>query len=271
MKWKKLAGGILLSGLLLCPVHALAGGSLSGIGLMAGEEGQNGPDIYQVTLPTGDDFGIVLDPQGLLSIAETGEYDGSWAGQIHTAENGGALFVNRSSFPVLVKVGISIESDGSGAPSDIALLEDDACVDEDVFPQMYLTVIPGAAKICSMEDYVPSDYEIPILANGNQELTSFSFLLDGADYVLDEETGNYVLADYEDNYDSASFIFGGRVNRNADWSPYVENGGKGFAVRAVYTIQKQGAYEEERLYRTEGDGQAPHALLKEEAVLEGEK
>lgn len=264
MKWKKLICGILFSGLALCPVHALASGTLSGIGLMAGEEGENGPDIYQVTLPTGDDFGIILDPEGLLSVSETGEYDSSWAGQIHTMGNGGALFVNRSSFPVQVRVGISIAQDRSGTPSDIALLGEDTYVDEDFWPQMYLTVVPGAAKISSMEDFIPSDHCIPILANGNQELTSFSFLLDSADYVLDEETGNYVLADYEDNYDSASFIFGGRVNRNADWSSYVGSNRKVLFVRAVYTIQKQGTYDEARLYHTDEDGQTPYALIKED-------
>ncbi|MCM1112014.1 MAG: hypothetical protein NC399_02040 [Muribaculum sp.] len=264
MKWKKMLWGILFSGLILCPVQVLASGTLSGIGLLAGEEEANTPDIYQVTLPTGGDFGVILDPEGLLSLSEEGEYDSSWAGKIHTVRNGGALFVNRSSFPVLVKVGISVEQDRNGTPTDIALLSEDTCVDDDVWPQMYLTVIPGAAKIRSMEDFVPSDLGIPILANGNRELTTFSFLLDGADYELDEETGEYVLVEDEENYDSASFIFGGRVNKNADWSPYVGANKKSFIIRTVYTIQKQGSYDEERLYRTDEDAQAPYALTAEE-------
>lgn len=262
MKWKKMVWGILFSGLILCPLRVLASGTLSGIGLLAGEEGQEGPDIYQVTLPTGDDFGVILDPEGLLSLSEKGEYDPSWAGKIHTVENGGALFVNRSSFPVLVKVGISIEQDKKGTPSEIALLEEEAYVDDGVWPQMYLTVIPGATKILSMEEFVSSDLRIPVLANGNRELTNFSFLLNGADYILDEETGDYRLADYEDNYDSASFIFGGSVNKNADWSSYVGPKKKSLIIRAVYTIQKQGTYDEKRLYRSDEDGNAPYGFCR---------
>ena len=45
----------------------LAGGTLSGIGLLAGEEEEDHPDIYQVTFPTGDELGIVIDPEGLFS------------------------------------------------------------------------------------------------------------------------------------------------------------------------------------------------------------
>lgn len=262
MKLRTVIAGAMAFCIILSPVRALANGTLSGIGLLAGEEEKDDPDIYQVTLPTGDELGIVMDPEGLLSISETGEYDSSWAGMIHRKENGGALFINRSSFPVMVKVGISIEQDMDGTPSNIALLNDVSYVDDGEWPQMYLAVIPGAGKIQSISEFEPSGKEIPVLANGNGELTNFSFLLNSAEYILDEETGNYRLAEYEGNYDSASFILDGRVNKNGDWSAFVGPKKEDLIIRAVYTIQKQGDYDEELLYQPEDDEKAPYALMK---------
>lgn len=263
MKFKNVILGMIASYMILYPVRTFASGTLSGIGLLASEDENENLDIYQVTFPTGDELGIIIDPEGLLSISRTGEYDSSWAGMIHMKENGGALFINRSSFPIMVKVGISIEQDVNGTPSGIALLENGSYVDDGEWPQMYLTAIPGEGKIRSFDEFAASDKEIPILANGYEELTTFSFLLDGAEYILDEESGNYVLADYEDNYDSASFILGGRVNRNADWSAYVGSNKEDLIIRAVYTIQKQNFYDEQSLYQQDGNSKAPYALMKE--------
>lgn len=179
-------------------------------------------------------------------------------------ENGGAVFVNRSSFPVMVRVGISIEQDLDGTPSSIALLEKDTFVDDGEWPQMYLAVIPGAEKIQSISDFTASDKEIPVLTNGDGEMTTFSFLLDASEYVLDEETNSYVLADDEDNYDSASFVLGGRVNKNADWSDYIGSGKEDVVIRTVYTIQRQDDYDEELLYQADGDEEAPYALIRDE-------
>ena len=262
MKFKKVILGIMFICIMLYPVQVFASGTISGIGLLASEEGKDDLDIYQVTLPTGDDLGIIIDPEGLMSISEKGEYDSSWAGMIHMKENRGALFINRSSFPVMIKVGISIEQDTKGTPSGVALLEKTDYVDDGEWPQMYLTAIPGNGKIQSIDDFVPSDKAIPILANGNKELTTFSFLLNSSEYILDEETDNYVLADDEDNYDSASFILGGRVNKNADWSDYIGINKEDVIIRAVYTIQKQDFYDEQLLYQADENMKAPYALIK---------
>lgn len=264
MKLRKVIYGMIFLCVVSYPLHTYAGGKLSGIGLLAEEEEEKKPDIYQVTLPTGNELDIVLDPQGLFSVTETGEYDSSWAGRIHRKNGGGAMVINRSSFPVVVSVGLSIEQDTNGTPSGIELLKDDSCVDDSVWPQMYLTAVPGASKIRSISDFVPSDRRIPILANGGQESTVFSFLLDGSDYVWDEEKGGYVLADGEDNYDSASFILDGRVNRNGDWSAYVGKNSEKLIIRAVFTIQKQGSYDVQRLEQGEAGEKAPYALIKEE-------
>lgn len=263
MKLKKIILQIIFLGILLYPVKVFASGTLSGIGLLAEEEENDNPNIYQVTFPTGNELGIIIDPEGLLSISQTGEYDSSWAGMIHMKENEGALFINKSSFPVMVKVGISIERDTAGTPSGIALLKEDTYVDDGEWPQMYLTAIPGEGKIQSFDDFSPSDKKIPVLANGNGELTTFSFLLDSAEYILDEESGSYVLADFEGNYDSASFILGGRVNKNADWSAYIGPEKEDVIIRAVYTIQKQSFYDEQLLYQTDGDIKMPYALMAE--------
>lgn len=264
MKFRMVILGIILSCIIIYPIQVSASGTLSGIGLLASEEGKDDLDIYQVTLPTGDDLGIIIDPEGLFSISQKGEYDSSWAGMIHMKENEGALFINRSSFPVKVKVGLSIEQDTDGTPSSIALLENDTHVNDGVWPQMYLTVLPGSGKISSISDFSPSDTAIPVLANGKKELTTFSFLLDSSEYTFDEEAGEYVLADYEDNYDSASFILGGKVNKNADWSEYIGFNKEALIIRAVYTIQKQEFYDEQLLYQADEDAKAPYALMKEE-------
>jgi len=264
MKMRTAIAGIMTFCIVLYPLRALAGGTLSGIGLLAGEEEEDNPDIYQVTFPTGDELGIVIDPEGLFSISRTGAYDSSWAGMIHMKENGGALFINRSSFPIMVNVGISIEQDTDGTPSHIALLAEDTYVDDGVWPQMYLTAVPGAGKIREMSEFEPSDREIPILANGNGELTTFSFLLDASEYVLDEETNSYLLVDDEDNYDSASFILDGRVNKNADWSEYTGADKEDLIIRAVYTIQRQSDYDEQLLYQSDGEKASPYALIRED-------
>lgn len=263
MKLKRVMLGVFISCLTLFPIHTFASGTLSGIGLLANEEGKDELDIYQVTLPTGDDLKLILDPEGLLSISEKGEYDSSWAGMVHMEEDGGALFINRSSFPVSIKVGISIDRDNKGTPSSIMLLDSADYVDNGGWPQMYLAAIPGADKIQEMSEFIPSDISIPILENKNQEMTTFSFLLKGSDYVLDEDTGEYILADYGDNYDSASFILDGRVNRNGDWSAFVGSNKERVIIRAVYTIQRQKIYDEEGLYRAEDGTRAPYALMKE--------
>lgn len=263
MRLKKFILGVFISCIVISPVQVFAGGTLSGIGLLADEEEKDGPDIYQVTLPTGNDLEIILDPEGLMSILEKGEYDSSWAGMIHMAEDKGALFINRSSFPVSVNIGISIDQDIQGTPSSIILLDSDEHVDDGAWPQMHLTAIPGADKIQEMSEFVPSDTAISILAGENREMTTFSFLLKGSDYIMDEETGEYKLAEYEDNYDSASFILGGRVNRNADWSAYTGVNKEHVIVHAVYTIQRQKIYNEESLYRAEESERIPHALMKE--------
>ncbi|NBH13922.1 hypothetical protein D3Z36_06930 [Lachnospiraceae bacterium] len=261
MKLKKIILGILFFTAVSVPFQAWASGTLSGVGLLAGKEEKEEPDIYQVTLPTDRDLEVVLDPEGLLSIHEQGKYDSSWSGQIHMKQGKGALFINRSSFPVMVRVGISIGQNRKGTPSTIGLLESDSNVNDGVWPQMYLCAIPGAAKIESMDDFMPSDTNIPIEANGGQELTEFSFLLDRSEYVQDEKTGEYVLADYEDNYDSASFVLGGKVNKNADWSSYTGKNKEHLVIRTVYTIQKQSYYDEQRLYQADGEGKMPYALI----------
>lgn len=262
MKFGKIILGIVILGVITSPVRVCASGTISGIGLLASEQEKNEIYIYQVVLPTDNALKIILDPEGLLSISEQGLYDSSWAGKIQMEENGGALFVNKSSFPVKVNVGISVGQDLNGTPSTIDLLDNDTYVDDGVWPQMYLTAIPGAAKIQSMDDFAASDTNIPILANGNQEWTMFSFLLDSSDYIQDEETGEYILADYEDNYDSASFILGGRVNKNADWSLYTGVNKERLIIHAVYTIQKQDFYDEQRLYQMDEGEKKPHALMK---------
>ncbi len=263
MKFRKIFGMIFILGVVLYSEQVMASGTLSGIGLLAGEEDEGNPDVYQVTLPTGDELGIMIDPEGLLSISQTGAYDSSWAGQIHMKEDGGAVFVNRSSFPVMIRVGISIEQDMDGTPSSIALLEKDTYVDDGEWPQMYLTVIPGAEKIQSIDEFAASDTEIPVLTNGDGEMTTFSFLLDASEYIFDEETDSYVLADDEDNYDSASFVLDGRVNKNADWSAYIGSGKEDVIIRTVYTIQRKDYYDEELLYQADADGEAPYALIRE--------
>ena len=177
-------------------------------------------------------------------------------------ENGGALFINKSSFPVSITIGLSIDQDMKGTPSSIILLDSADYVDEGGWPQMYLEAIPGAGKIHDMDAFEPSDIGIPILTNENQGMTTFSFLLEGADYILDEEMGEYTLADYEDNYDSASFILDGRVNQNADWSAYIGASREPIIIHAVYTIQRQKVYDKEELYSTSEDVQIPHALMK---------
>ena len=75
--------------------------------------------------------------------------------------------------------------------------------------------------------------------------------------------GEYMLADYADNYDSASFVLGGRVNRNADWSAYVGENRERVIIHAVYTIQKQETYDEGTLRQAEEGMRAPHGLLEE--------
>lgn len=266
MKIGKVILGIIIFSIALYPVKVFANGTLSGIGMLVTEEKSNEPDIYQVTLPTDSDLKIILDPEGLLSISEQGSYDSSWAGKIHMAEGKGAVFVNRSSFPVLVKVGISIGQDTRGTPSTISLLENEEYVDKGVWPQMYLTVVPGATKIEVINDFEPSDISIPILANGVPQLTTFSFLLDSSEYIQDKESSEYVLAEDEDNYDSASFILGGRVNKNADWSEYIGTNKEHLTIHAVYTIQKQSFYDEQCFYQIDGEKKVPHALIKETDV-----
>lgn len=263
MRLRKIAFAICISYIFFLPIQSFASGTLSGVGLLVEGEDETEPDIYQVTFPTGSNLGIILDPMGLMSISEKGEYDSSWAGMVHMEGDRGALFINRSSFPVSVKVGISIDQDTNGTPSSIMLLEKEDYVDQGGWPQMYLTAIPGAAKIQSISEFVPSDTSIPILTDRGQGMTEFSFLLKGSDYVLDEYTGEYVLADYEDNYDSASFILGGRVNRNADWSDYTGDNKEPVIVHTVYTLQKQESYDEECLYHMDEGMRAPHALIRE--------
>lgn len=263
MKRAKVILGIMCSLAFLAPLQAFASGTLSGVGLLAGEAEEDGLDIYQVTLPTSSDFKIFLDPEGLWSIYETGEYDDSWAGKVHMADDGAILFVNQSSFPVRIDVGMSIEQDVKGTPSTITLLEDQSIVDDSEWPQMYLTAVPGSVKINDMSRFEPSDKKIPILSNENEPMTTISFLLNAADYVFDEETGTYRLAEGEDNYDSASFILDGKVNKNADWSAYVGRDKEDLFVHAVFTIQKQDSYDEACLYKEKEGEKAPYALVKE--------
>lgn len=263
MKRAKVILGIMCSLAFLAPLQAFASGTLSGVGLLAGEAEEDGLDIYQVTLPTRNDFEIFLDPEGILSIYKTGEYDDSWAGKVHMADDECVLFVNQSSFPVRIDVGMSIEQDTKGAPSTIALLEDQSLVDDGVWPQMYLTIVPGHTKINDVSKFEPSDKKIPILSNGNEPMTAFSFLLNAADYVFDEETGAYRLAEGEDNYDSASFVLDGKVNKNADWSAYVGRDKEDLFIRTVFTIQKQDSYDEACLYKEQEGKKAPYALVKE--------
>lgn len=248
----------------LAPLQALASGTLSGVGLLAGEADADELDIYQVTLPTSNDFKIFLDPEGLLSMYKTGEYDESWAGKIHMADDDGCvLFVNQSSFPIKIDVGISIEQDRKGTPSSIMLLEDKSIVNDSIWPQMYLTAVPGCRKIKDASEFEPSDKKIPILAKEDEELTTFSFLLDAAEYVFNEESAIYELADGEDNYDSASFILDGLVNKNADWSEYTGKRKEDLIVHAVFVIQKQDTYDEECFYKEKEDRKVPYALINE--------
>lgn len=240
----------------------LAQGRLSGIGLMADEDTVGNAHIYQITLPTDDSLKVILDPQGLASLKDGDDYDEKQAGKILMEKNGGALFINQSSFPVKIEVGLSIARDTKGTPSTIQLMEGEKGVNQDEWPRMYLTAIPGAKKINKMSRFVSSNYEIPVLANGRGKSTKFAFLLDSSEYVYDENTDTYSLLEEEDNYDSASFILGGKVNKNADWSSFVGKRAESLVIHAVYTIQKQ-SYFDTSLLIGEEEG-LPHGLLREE-------
>lgn len=253
---------VLFVTLFVLSVTSLAQSKLSGIGLLADEDTIGNAHIYQVTLPTDDSLKVVLDPQGLTSLKNGHDYDKKQAGKILMEKNGGALFINQSSFPVKIEVGLSVAQNAKGASSTIQLMETKKGVNQDEWPRMYLTAIPGTKKIRKMSKFVPSNYEIPILANGKRELTKFSFLLNSSEYIYDQNTDTYSLLEKEDNYDSASFILGGKVNKYADWSGFVGKHAESLVIHAVYTIREQ-SYFDTSLLVGEEEGM-PHGLLQEE-------
>lgn len=248
--------------LFVVSTDSMALSKLSGVGLMADEDTVRNARIYQITLPTDDSLRVILDPQGLASLKNGYDYDEKQAGKILMEKNGGALFINQSSFPIKIQISLSIAQDTKGTPSTIQLMEKEKGVNQDEWPRMYLVAIPGAKKIKKMSQFVPSNYEIPILANGRGEATKFSFLLDSSEYLYDENTDTYILLEEEDNYDSASFILGGKVNKYGDWSSFVEKHAETLVIHAVYTIQKQ-SYFDTSLLIGEEEG-LPHGLLREE-------
>ena len=75
--------------------------------------------------------------------------------------------------------------------------------------------------------------------------TGLAYKLDNADfYAAKTGTNTYELRRYtynyatvaSDNYDTASFVIGGNINKNADWSDYT-TGGKAISLAATYTFE----------------------------------
>ena len=81
--------------------------------------------------------------------------------------------------------------------------------------------------------------------------TGLAYKLDNADfYAAKTGTNTYELRRYtynyatvaSDNYDTASFVIGGNINKNADWSDYT-SGGKAISLSATYTFEFMSADE----------------------------
>lgn len=199
------------------------------------------PVYNVVTLPTNAKLDFQVDPQGLLSIGE-GESktldDLTGKGEIVPGENSGAVITNESSVPVKVTVKMYVTSGIEG----LTLV--DALDDVEVAPEgenketnMLLAAIPGAAKIGDIADYTASTVGIPITGDKEADATEFSFFLDKAEWAITNNAGTpeYGIVVEEDNYDAVSFTMGGKVNSQADWSAFTDEGS--LSVSAVFVVE----------------------------------
>ena len=209
--------------------------------------------IHDVILPTAGSLDFMLDPQGLLSLAE---------GQSAPLEalNGGrivhmndARIINNSAHTVKVSVELWAACDnGGGSLGTIATFieytGDDAATIGAVEASgseennILLYAVPSATNLANQAaPFVPADTGYIITAASR----TLDFILPAALYSITANSDGSLLSEpVPDTGSGIAFQLGGYVNTNADWSDFrTEYGLSTVTVYATYTLA-EAAFDE---------------------------
>jgi hypothetical protein len=116
--------------------------------------------------------------------------------------------------------------------------------DEEGEDEYYQVEVPAHEEIPATEQTTVSGYSVlaaesaATIITDAEAGTELAYVVDKADYYVVKDSSGFELvldnAARNDNFDTASFIISGVINKNADWSGYDED--TKITLKAVYTV-----------------------------------
>lgn len=169
--------------------------------------------VYDVVLPTTASTQLVVDPQGITQLQNgqvaTAEQLASGAGLITCANT--PIVKNLSSIPMKVSVEMTAAGDATYVTADNAVNSGDVA-------NVLLYAVPSATDATDANTYSASTTGIVL----TKTAAKAEFILDAAAYNFTKDSAGNVA--YEavsgDVGHGTGLMFGGYVNKNADWSDY---------------------------------------------------
>ncbi|MCL2018181.1 MAG: hypothetical protein FWG70_00350 [Oscillospiraceae bacterium] len=182
-----------------------------------------GADLKKVLveLPTSANMNFMLDPQGLASQ----DYDSEVIltnlnpdGKIVMQSKAGALFVNKSSFPVVVEVDAKL----TGHATSVI----ESAVDSNTLNNVSFNIVASAAKTTdAAADFAAADTAVNAITVLDEAGKKANFALQSAVYVVEQEgtapdyTYDISLKSGEAG-DGTKIQLAGKINTKADWSDF---------------------------------------------------
>lgn len=192
---------------------------------------------FKVTLPTNNALDFIVDPHNLVGLTSGQASDldltATGAGAILAADDALAVITNKSNVDVKVNVKLNVETTETG----LKLVTDQDAVTTGTEQAMFIGIVPSTQEAYDASTYTTTNQAIVITATDAATATSVDFKLDAADWeVVKQSNGSFKYQYKEtadnDNFDATAFKIGGKVNKQADWTGYVDD----LSVKAVFNF-----------------------------------
>lgn len=196
--------------MVLTPMTALADVSIGG------DVNYVDKEIYKVTLPTSEGMAFTLDPQGLASLDDGGEYDENEAGKINGV--GTMTAKNESSVEVTLSAKFYIVD-----TADTAATLTNSISDE--------TANEIAMAIGTTDATTTS---IPVTASTAEAATATTFTMAAATYNFEKTDDGYAYVLEAESGSKVDMTIGGNIAKEADWSAYTGENAATITLHAVF-------------------------------------
>ena len=201
--------------MVLTPMTALADVSIGG------DVNYVDKEIYKVTLPTSEGMAFTLDPQGLASLDDGGEYNADEAGKINGV--GTMIAKNESSVNVTLSAKFYIVDTAETKASLVDSISDQTANEI----AMAITTTDTENETINV---IASDTDAAVATEFEMAAATYTFVKTDDDYayVLTPDTGSTV-----------EMTIGGNIAKEADWSAYTGEDAATITLHAVFEFTNE--------------------------------